>query len=107
MPGRILIVDDHEVVRQGIRTILKARPQWELVGEAVNGKDAIEKAQVTNQYWLTELSGAQADPRRLDFVRQLVPGTERVTAADVQRSAETFLQDAKAWKLEVKAQGAS
>ena len=44
MPARILIVDDHEVVRQGIRTILKSRPQWEVCGEAVNGKDAIEKA---------------------------------------------------------------
>jgi zinc protease len=67
--------------------------------------DALLKAQVTNQYWLSELSGAQADPRKLDFIRQLVPGTERVTAADVQRSAQMFLQDAKAWKLEVKAKG--
>ncbi|HEX3701393.1 MAG TPA: insulinase family protein [Phenylobacterium sp.] len=69
--------------------------------------DAIEKAEVTNQYWLSELSGAQADPRRLDFIRQLVPGTERVSAADVQRAAATFLQDGKAWKLEVRAKGAS
>src|ERR1700720_3421105 len=44
MGSKILIVDDHEVVRQGIRTILRARPQWEVCGEAVNGKDAIEKA---------------------------------------------------------------
>ena len=44
MPSRILIVDDHEVVRQGIRTILKARPQWEVVGEAINGREALDKA---------------------------------------------------------------
>src|SRR5580765_2978062 len=44
MGFKILIVDDHEVVRQGIRTILRSRPQWEISGEAVNGKDAIEKA---------------------------------------------------------------
>lgn len=44
MPVRILIVDDHEVVRQGIRTILKSRPEWEIVGEAVNGNDAVEQA---------------------------------------------------------------
>lgn len=44
MPVKILIVDDHEVVRQGIRTILKARPDWEIVGEAVNGNDAVEQA---------------------------------------------------------------
>jgi len=44
MPVRILIADDHEVVRQGIRTILRARPQWEVVGEAVNGSEAVEQA---------------------------------------------------------------
>jgi zinc protease len=69
--------------------------------------DAMEKQRVTNQYWLSELSGAQADPRRLDFIRQLIPGTERVTAADVQRAAQTFLDEKKAWKLVVRAQGAN
>jgi DNA-binding NarL/FixJ family response regulator len=44
MPVRILIADDHEVVRQGIRTILSARPDWEICGEAVNGQDAIRLA---------------------------------------------------------------
>jgi zinc protease len=68
--------------------------------------DALEKARLTNQYWLSELSGAQADPRRLDFIRQLIPGTERVSAADVQRAAQTFLDDKKAWKLVVKSQSA-
>lgn len=44
MSARILIADDHEVVRQGIRTILSARPEWEICGEAVNGQDAIRLA---------------------------------------------------------------
>jgi len=44
MPVRILVVDDHEVVRQGIRTILSARPDWEICGEAVNGQEAIKLA---------------------------------------------------------------
>jgi zinc protease len=61
--------------------------------------DRIEKARVTNQYWLSELSGAQADPRRLDAVRAILPGTERVTAADVRRAAQTFLRDDAAWTL--------
>jgi zinc protease len=65
-------------------------------------EDQIAKAQQTNRYWLSELSGAQADPRRLDAIRQLLPGTERVTAADVQRSAQRLLQDGKAWRLEVR-----
>ena len=44
MPVRILIADDHEVVRQGIRTILAARPEWEICGEAVNGQEAVTLA---------------------------------------------------------------
>jgi DNA-binding NarL/FixJ family response regulator len=42
MAVRILLADDHEVVRQGLRTILKARPDWEIVGEAENGQEAID-----------------------------------------------------------------
>ena len=45
MPIRILVVDDHEVVRQGIRTILSARPDWEICGEAVNGQEAVKLAE--------------------------------------------------------------
>jgi DNA-binding NarL/FixJ family response regulator len=45
MSAKILIVDDHEVVRQGIRAILQARPDWEICGEAVDGRDAIRLTQ--------------------------------------------------------------
>lgn len=38
---RILIADDHEGIRSGIRAILQARPEWEVCGEAVNGRDAV------------------------------------------------------------------
>jgi DNA-binding NarL/FixJ family response regulator len=41
---RILIADDHEVVRSGLRSIIDAQPRWEVVGEAVDGKDAVRKA---------------------------------------------------------------
>ena len=44
MSARILIADDHEVVRQGIRAILQTRPDWEICGEAVDGRDAIRLA---------------------------------------------------------------
>ena len=44
MRCRILIVDDHEVVRRGIRTLLCARSDWEICGEAADGQEAIEKA---------------------------------------------------------------
>jgi zinc protease len=61
----------------------------------------IQRARVTNQYWLSELSGAQADPRRLQLTRDIGPGTSRVTAADVQAAAKTFLRDETAFRLEV------
>src|SRR5260370_12750809 len=66
MGSKILIVDDHEVVRQGIRTILRARPQWEVCGEAVNGRDAIEKTRsldpdvIIMDITMPEMSGIEA-----------------------------------------------
>jgi two-component system, NarL family, nitrate/nitrite response regulator NarL len=41
---KILVVDDHECIRQGVRSILSFRPDIEVCGEAVDGKEAIEKA---------------------------------------------------------------
>ena len=43
-PLSILIVDDHEVLRRGIRALLEARPEWKICGEAAAGREAIEKA---------------------------------------------------------------
>jgi DNA-binding NarL/FixJ family response regulator len=45
---RILIADDHEVVRSGLRSILGAHEGWEVVAEASDGKEAIAKAVETN-----------------------------------------------------------
>ena len=41
---RILIADDHAVVRAGLRALLESRPGWEVCGESADGRDAIEKA---------------------------------------------------------------
>ena len=41
---RILIVDDHEVIRRGLRSLLSSRPEWEICGEASDGQSAVEKA---------------------------------------------------------------
>jgi DNA-binding NarL/FixJ family response regulator len=42
MPVKIVIADDHDVVRQGMRAILRARPDWEVSAEAANGQEAID-----------------------------------------------------------------
>ena len=43
-PLRILIADDHAVVRAGLRTLLESRTGWEVCAEAVDGRDAVDKA---------------------------------------------------------------
>ena len=48
MSARILIVDDHEIVRSGLRRLVELQSGWEVCGEAVNGKEAIEKALALN-----------------------------------------------------------
>jgi DNA-binding NarL/FixJ family response regulator len=40
---RILIADDHEIVRHGLRALLESHPGWEVCGEAVDGRDAVNK----------------------------------------------------------------
>lgn len=41
---RILIADDHEIVRRGIRALIEGHGGWEVCGEAIDGREAVEKA---------------------------------------------------------------
>jgi DNA-binding NarL/FixJ family response regulator len=43
MPSRILLADDHEVVRRGLCALLRSQPEWEVCGEPSNGR-AVDKA---------------------------------------------------------------
>ncbi|GAA5173603.1 response regulator transcription factor [Pseudonocardia eucalypti] len=66
MSVRVLIADDHAVVRQGLRMFLRLDPELEVVGEAVNGAEAISLAhQLTPDVVLMDL---------------LMPGTDGITA---------------------------
>ena len=75
---RILIADDHDVVRSGVRAILEAQTGWEVVGEAENGKDAVDQALVTRpdvivlDYALPVLNGIEATRQ----IRARVTGAE-------------------------------
>ena len=66
---RILLVDDHAVVRQGFKMILSAQPDMEIVGEAGNGREAVELAGqlkpdvVLMDVAMPELNGIEATRR--------------------------------------------
>ncbi|MGH9444417.1 MAG: response regulator [Terriglobia bacterium] len=63
---RILLVDDHELVRKGLRTLLEANPRYQVCGEASDGRQAVEKAHqlrpdiVVMDVCMPELNGLEA-----------------------------------------------
>lgn len=44
MSTRVMVVDDHKMFRDGLRVLINAEPGMEVVGEAVDGKEAVEIA---------------------------------------------------------------
>jgi DNA-binding NarL/FixJ family response regulator len=66
---RILIADDHELVRKGIAAQISQDPHWEVIAEATNGRDAVELAQrlrpqlVVLDLSMPELNGLAAASR--------------------------------------------
>jgi len=73
---RILVVDDHDLVRKGVRTLLRSQAGWEVVGEAVNGKEAVKKAVqlqpdvVILDIGMPEMDGLEATPLILQAAPQ-------------------------------------
>lgn len=78
MPLRIIVADDHEVVRQGIRAVLQSQPDWEVCGEAGNGREAVEKTEelkpdiVVLDVAMPEVSGLTA----VREILQMLPDTK-------------------------------
>jgi len=74
---RILLADDHDVVRRGLRRLLEGEPGWQVCGEAGNGREAVEAA-ATQQpdiaildITMPELNGLEA----IRLIRAACPGT--------------------------------
>lgn len=78
MTVTILIVDDHDVVRRGVRAILEGRADWKVVGEAGNGPEALELVShhqptvAVVDYSLPLMNGSQLTRR----IRAISPKTE-------------------------------
>jgi DNA-binding NarL/FixJ family response regulator len=75
---RILIADDHGLVRRGARAVLRSRRGWRVVGEATNGRDAVQKAiELKPDVAILDISMPELDG--IDVVRQIreaVPDTK-------------------------------
>lgn len=72
---RVLLAEDHTIVRKGIRSLLDAEPSFEVVGEAENGREAVDKAQslhpdiVLMDHTMPLLNGLEA----LRQIKKLMP----------------------------------
>ena len=73
---RILLADDHDVVRRGLRLLLENHPGFSVVGEASNGKQAVEQAEAVTpdvavlDVAMPDLSGIEAAQRILALLPQ-------------------------------------
>ena len=80
MRARLLIVDDHEVVRSGLRSLLCQNPDWCICGEAGNGAEAVELVGelkpdvVVLDLTMPEVNGIDA----IERIRQVSPTTKIV-----------------------------
>jgi two-component system, NarL family, response regulator NreC len=88
-PLRVLIADDHEVVRRGIRALLEASPNWQVSDEAATGLEAIQSAQkscpdlVLLDINMPDMDGLEAIPQLLS----VCPGA-KILVLTMHESAE-------------------
>jgi DNA-binding NarL/FixJ family response regulator len=68
---RLLVADDHDVVRKGVRTLLEEQPGWEVAAEASDGREAVEKAKLV-QPDITILDLSMPELNGLDAAREIL-----------------------------------
>jgi two-component system response regulator NreC len=84
---RLLLVDDHEIVRAGLRTLLEREADFEVVGEATNGRKAIERVRelspdvVVMDVSMPELNG-------IDATRQVIAAVPGVKVIGLSASED-------------------
>lgn len=75
---RILIADDHELLRRGVQEVLHSQRSWRVVAHAVNGREAVEKAMVFKPHVaVIDISMPQLDGFEVTrLIRTQVPNTK-------------------------------
>ncbi len=92
-PIRLMLADDHEIVRAGLRMLLGAQPDIEIVAEAGSGREAIELAQ-THQPDVVLMDIAMPDMNGMEATRQLKMccPSAAVLALTIHEEEEYFYQ---------------
>src|SRR3989442_11988333 len=75
---RILVADDHEIVRRGLCAILESHTGWEVCGEAADGREAVEKAEQLNPD-VVILDIGMPSLNGLEATRQILKNNPRAT----------------------------
>jgi DNA-binding NarL/FixJ family response regulator len=90
---RILIADDHELVRQGIRAIFSAEPSWVVVGEATTGRQAVTMAHEL-QPDLVVLDVALPELNGVEVTRQIRNASSMPILIVTMHESDQVVQDA-------------
>ena len=94
---KILLVEDHEIVRKGFCELIDGHSGWKVCGEAGNGKEAIEKTLALNpdvvviDLLMPVMSGIEATKQ----IRQLCPAT-KIVMVSIYDSQRTVAEEAGA-----------
>ena len=73
---RLLVADDHEIVRKGLRSLLEAQPGWQVTAEASDGREAVEKAKAIKPD-VTVLDISMPSLNGLEAARQMIKNDAR------------------------------
>ena len=92
-PIRLLVADDHEIVRKGIRSLLEAQPGWQVTGEARDGREAVEKARDLKPD-VTVLDISMPSLNGLEAARQMIKNDARAKILILtQHESDTLIRE--------------